>query len=125
MVQHGKIAWTELLTSDPETAKAFFTDTLGWTFKAFDLSTPYWIIMAGDIIVGGLGPLESGDVVTSTSYWISFIEVDDIDRRYTRALELGARTVRAPHDVSNVGRVAVFYDPTNALVGWTQSADSE
>lgn len=122
MRPHGTFAWNELLTSDPDRAKAFFTETLGWTYQSFDLGARYWVIMAGEEMVGGLSGLSAGDLETTESYWLGFIEVDDIDRRYERAIALGATEIRPPHDVPGVGGVAVLRDPTGALVGWMQGA---
>ena len=122
MATHGTIAWNELLTSDPEKAKSFFAETLGWTYDSFDLETPYWVIQAGGEMIGGIGHLDSGDVKTDTSYWLTFIEVDAIDTRYKKAVELGAIEIRAPFDVPSIGRVSLLRDPTGALVGWMQSA---
>jgi predicted enzyme related to lactoylglutathione lyase len=124
MRPHGTFAWNELLTTDPGKARGFFAETLGWTFQEFDLgAAPYWVAFSGEHMVCGLGGLDAGEVKTDQSYWISFLEVDDIDRRYARALELGATEIRAPHDVPNVGRVAVLRDPTGALVGWMTGAE--
>jgi predicted enzyme related to lactoylglutathione lyase len=116
---HGTFAWNELLSTDPAAARHFFAATLGWTFEDFSFGgPPYWVIRSGDDMVGGLGGLDAGDVAATESYWIAFIEVDDIDRRYAVALAGGATEIRAPHEVPNVGRVAVLRDPTGALVGW-------
>lgn len=122
MRPHGTFAWNELLTSDPERAQSFFAETLGWTFRAFELSVPYWVIMSGEEIVGGLGGLSAGDLETDESYWLAFIEVDRIDARFEQAIHLGAKSIRDPHDVPGVGRVAVLRDPTGALIGWMQGA---
>jgi predicted enzyme related to lactoylglutathione lyase len=122
MRPHGTFAWNELLTTDPERAKLFFAETLGWTFQFFDLGAPYWVIMAGDRMVGGLGALSAGDLETMESYWLGFIEVHDIDIRYQRAIAFGAIEIRGPHDVPGVGRVAVLRDPTGALIGWMRGA---
>ena len=122
MRPHGTFAWNELLTSDPDRAMVFFAETLGWTYQSFDLGAPYWIIMSNDQMVGGLGSLSAGDLETTESYWLGFIEVDDIDRRHESAIALGAIAIRAPHDVPGVGRVAVVRDPTGALIGWMQGA---
>ena len=124
MRPHGIVAWSELLSRDPAKAKAFFAETLGWTFDDFSFGgPPYWVIRSGDAMVGGLGGLDAGDVETDESYWITFIEVDEIDRRCQLALELGATVIRGPHDVPNVGRVAVLRDPTGAVVGWMRGAE--
>jgi predicted enzyme related to lactoylglutathione lyase len=121
--QHGTVAWSELLSSEPARAKSFFAKTLGWTFEDFSFGgPPYWVIRSGEGMVGGLGGLDAGDLDTDQSYWITFIEVDEIDRRYALALAEGATEIRAPHDVPNVGRVAVLRDPTGAVVGWMTGA---
>ncbi|HEV7275714.1 MAG TPA: VOC family protein [Devosiaceae bacterium] len=124
MRPHGSFAWNELLTTDPKQAKDFFAETLGWQFDDFSFGgPPYWVIRSGETMVGGLGGLDAGDVETDQSYWLGFIEVDEIDRRYARALDLGATGIRGPHDVPNVGRVAVLRDPTGALIGWMRGLD--
>jgi uncharacterized protein len=123
MREHGTVAWSELLSTDPQRARDFFGKTLGWSFEDFSFGGPaYWVIKSGEAMVGGLGGLDAGDVDTDQSYWITFIEVDEIDRRYALALSEGATEIRAPHDVPNVGRVAVLRDPTGAVVGWMTGA---
>jgi hypothetical protein len=120
---HGTFAWNDLLTTDVEKAKAFFAATLGWTFEDFSLEgRPYFVIRSGDAMVGGLGSLETGDVETTQSYWIAFVEVTDLDERFATALENGAIAIRPPHDVEGIGRVCVLRDPTGAALGWMQGA---
>lgn len=121
---HGTFVWRDLLTTDVEKAKAFFTATLGWTYENFQLEgEPYFLIKSGQTVVGGLGTLGQGLLETDASYWIAFIEVNDIDRRFAVALEHGATTIRAPHDVPGIGRICVLRDPTGAFVGWMQGSD--
>ena len=106
---HGTFAWNEIASSDVERAKSFYAETLGWTFHQFELpGGPYWVVMSGDEMVGGLGGLETGPLPgEKASYWFSFVEVDNIDARVSRAEDLGATIIEAPNDVPNVGRVAV------------------
>jgi uncharacterized protein len=117
---HGTFAWNEIASTDVERAKAFYEATLGWTFQQFDLpGGPYWVILSGDEMVGGLGGMETGPLPGETaSYWFSFIEVDNIDARVDKAEDLGATIIEPPNEVPNVGRVAVLRDPTGAVVGW-------
>jgi predicted enzyme related to lactoylglutathione lyase len=119
---HGTFAWNELATADPETAMRFYGETLGWTFERFELADgAYWVAKAGGVMVGGIGGLDTAAEPGGTkSAWTSFIRVDDIDARFARALRLGASAVQKPHDVANVGRVAVLRDPAGALIGWLQ-----
>ena len=119
--KHGVFVWNELLTTDVEKAKAFFGATLGWSFRERELDGhPYAVIWSGEEMVGGLGALETGDVETTQSYWLAFIEVTDIAERFATALEHGATAIRPPHDVEGIGRVCVLRDPTGAVIGWMQ-----
>lgn len=115
----GTFVWNELLTGDVERAKAFLAATLGWTFEEFPLPEgPYWVAKVGDTLVGGVCHFDTGSLPTDAPMWLPFVQVDDIDRRVKTALQTGAMVVQPPHDVPNVGRVAVLRDPTGAALGW-------
>lgn len=120
---HGTFVWNELASNDIEKAKAFYAETLGWSYDEFPLPDgPYWVAKSGEWYVCGLGGLEIGAIPGATSYWFSFLEVDDLDSRVAAALDKGAILIRAPHEVPNVGRIAVLRDPTGAAIGWMTSA---
>jgi predicted enzyme related to lactoylglutathione lyase len=101
---------------------AFCRETLGRTFERFELpGGAFWVAKAGETLVGGIGGLDTAaELGASQSAWTAFVRVDDTDRRMTRAIGLGANALQAPHDVPNVGRVAVLRDPTGAVIGWLQ-----
>jgi predicted enzyme related to lactoylglutathione lyase len=80
------------------------------------------VARCGDKLVGGLSGLEIGAIPSRTPYWFAFIEVDDVDARIALARPRGAEILQEPHDVPNVGRVAVIRDPTGAAVGLMTSA---
>lgn len=124
MRPHGTVAWSELLSTDPDAARAFYEETLGWTFEALPLgAAPYWVIKSGDTLVGGLGGMASADRRSAETYWLTSIEVTDIDARFARAISLGAIGVTPPHDVPGIGRVATLRDPTGGLVSWMTGAE--
>ena len=55
MWQHGHFYWNELMTRDPEGAKAFYGRTVGWQFEAMPMeSGTYWVCKGGDQPVGGI-----------------------------------------------------------------------
>jgi predicted enzyme related to lactoylglutathione lyase len=124
---HGTFAWNELASTDIEKARAFYAETLGWAFQEFPLpSGSYWVAMAGDKVVAGLGGMETASLPGETSsHWFSFIEVDDVDARVEKAVALGATVLDPPTDVPNVGRVAVLRDPTGAAIGWMTGLKSD
>ena len=123
---HGTVAWCECLSRDPEASMAFFASALGWSFEPFGLEgTPYWLIHSGDHLVGGIGGLSAGDIETGESYWLTSIEVDDVDERWAAAMEAGGTAIRPPHDVPGVGRVALLRDPGGAALGIMTSASAD
>lgn len=121
MRTHGTFSWNELASSDAPRAREFYAEVLGWEFEEFDLpGGAYWVAKAGDQLVGGIGGLETGPAGTTTSTWVSWVEVDDVDGRVERARGAGASIVEEAHDVPGVGRTAVLRDPTGALIGLLQ-----
>ncbi|WP_206079549.1 VOC family protein [Polyangium spumosum] len=117
---HGTFVWNELTTTDVEAAKAFYAETLGWTFEEFPIPEGrYWVAKSGDRMVAGLGGMEVGAIPDAKdSYWFSFVGVDDVDACVAKAVARGATIVRQPVDMPNVGRVAIVRDPTGAAMGW-------
>ena len=117
---HGTFHWNELRTRDAERAKRFYQDTIGWTFEAS--STPdghtYWVAMAGGRPVAGLFPLSSPSFDCVPESWMSFLAVDDVDKRVAKAIAAGAELVMPVFDVPNVGRIAMLREPSGAGIGW-------
>ena len=117
---HGKFCWNELRTRDPERAKQFYADTVGWRFEAS--ATPdgqsYWVAVSDGEPVAGLFTLTSPAFDGVPESWISFLAVDDVDVRVAKAEKAGAKLVMPIFDVPNVGRIAMLREPGGAGVGW-------
>lgn len=111
----GRFVWYDLLTTDLEAAKAFYSDIIGWKMtKWSDGNYEMWT--AGTTPVGGLmtlpaEALESG----ARPYWFSHVTVDDVDGAAKKAQALGGKILRPGTDIPNVGRFAVLTDPQGAL----------
>ena len=54
------------------------------------------------------------------AHWMPYVMVSDCNATAARAGELGARTFVPPNDIPNVGRFAVFADPTGAALAIIQ-----
>jgi uncharacterized protein len=117
---HGQFHWNELRTRDPERAKRFYAETIGWGFE--QSSTPdghvYWVAMAGGRPVAGLFHLTSPQFDSVPESWMSFLAVDDVDARVAKALGAGAKLAMPVFDVPDVGRIAMLLEPSGAGVGW-------
>lgn len=116
---HGSFHWNELNSWDAEKDKAFYAQTLGWTYDAMPMGDEtYWLAKMGEQYVGGIFPLNEKEFAGVPAHWLSYIAVDDVDRRVEKAVAAGAKLVRAPFDVPDTGRIAIIQEPGGAHVGW-------
>lgn len=116
--RHGVFSWNELLTSDVEAAKSFYTQLFGWETETMPSSMgDYVLFKAGDAQVGGMGQLpEQAAQMGAPPYWGAYVSVDDIDAIARKVEELGGKVLVPPMDIPDVGRFATFQDPQGAII---------
>jgi hypothetical protein len=114
----GKFVWYELMTTDAEAAKGFYTDLVGWSTTPFEGSPiPYTMWMKGESAIGGLMDLpDEARQAGAPPHWLGYVAVPDVDATATRAKELGGRVVHGPADIPDVGRFAILADPQGAVL---------
>lgn len=110
---HGDIGWIELSTTDPESAKAFYGDVLGWQVEevpATETSPHYTVVKVNEKGIGGIVsiPDDAEDVAPS---WHSYVTVDDVDAVADRVRRSGGAVCSGPHTVPGIGRLLCFTDP--------------
>ena len=118
---HGHFVWYELLTTDVESAAAFYHEVLGW--NAQDASTDrfqYRILSNPDGPVCGLMalPLE-GRRNGATPRWVGYVSVGDVDVAAADVKALGGSIYVPPTD-SNIGRISIVADPQTATLALVQ-----
>lgn len=120
MWEHGQFWWNELMTRDTEKAKAFYGNTLGWTFSEMPLEGggTYWIANLSDKPAGGIFEMKGPEFDGLSDHWFSYIAVDNIDERLELAKAHGASVTRPPFDVPGIGRIALLKDAGGAAQGW-------
>ena len=98
MTAHGHFHWNELMTRDTERAKAFFGKTVGWTFDEMKMDgrPAYWVAMDGDQPVGGIFDITDKRFEGVPEAWMSYIAVDDVDRRIEMAGAKAPGSCRSP-----------------------------
>jgi uncharacterized protein len=120
----GTFCWVGLATSDPGSAKAFYTRLFGWRAEDFEAGAAgtYTALRHEDKDVAILYAQQpEARAVGAPPHWTSYISVEDADATAERAGELGGAAVfRAPFDVLDAGRVAAIRDPTGAIVSLWQ-----
>lgn len=113
MSANGHFVWRELMTTDIEGAKAFYTGLFGWGWEGMPMGDgqTYWMCKGAGRPFGGLMGLEGSPVPC----WMSYLQVADVDAGAKRAVELGGRVLHGPADIPGVGRFAVVADPGGAV----------
>jgi predicted enzyme related to lactoylglutathione lyase len=117
----GDFCWHELMTNDPEAAKKFYPEIFGWELEKDESSgQTYWMFKAGGKPVAGIDKIREG--AGFPPHWLSFVLVADVDAAAKKVTALGGRIFKEPTDIPNIGRFAVFADPTGGVLAMFQSA---
>ena len=125
MTDHGQFHWNELMTNDAEAAKAFYSETVGWTFDGMNLAedgNTYWVCMDGDKPCGGIFPMKGAEFEGQPEQWVGYLAVDDIDARVEKAKAAGATILQPIMEMSGIGRFTMLKDPAGAVMGWITPA---
>jgi predicted enzyme related to lactoylglutathione lyase len=107
------IAYAELHTSDPASAKRFYADLFGWGMQHHE--TPggaYTEIKTGEGPEAGLmgqSPFDDGH-----SYWLPYIRVAELGAATERAVALGAKLHVERTEVPGAGWFTWLEDPAGA-----------
>ena len=114
----GEVCWNELNTSDVESAERFYTQLFDWDKDSYsENGLDCTLFKAGSQRIGGL---VQNPFPKTSPLWLSYIRVQNVDETMAKATKLGAKTLIAPSDVPNVGRIAVFEDLQGAALGLFQ-----
>jgi predicted enzyme related to lactoylglutathione lyase len=116
--RHGAFSWCELMTTDVDAAKAFYTQLLGWTTESIPTEgMTYTVVKTGDTGVGGIMPMPP-QAAGSPPRWGAYITVDDVDATARKAEQLGAKPIVPLTDIPGVGRFYTFEDPQGAILSF-------
>jgi len=116
MAKKGQNVWYELMTTDTEGAKRFYTEVIGWKSKQWDEAPsddPYTLLLVGEKMIAGLMKLPA-EAAGVPPHWLAYVRVDDVDAATEQARKLGGNLVHGPMDVPKVGRMSVLTDPQGA-----------
>jgi uncharacterized protein len=113
----GALCWTELTTSDTNSAEAFYTKLFGWTAKHSGAGAPmeYTEFSVGGTPSVGMMPKPAGMPAHVPSYWMPYFQVTSADASAARARELGGSIMVPPQDIPGTGRFAIVNDPQGAM----------
>jgi uncharacterized protein len=111
----GRPTWYELLTTDPQAAKTFYTKVVGWTTAPFEGSPqPYDMWMrAGNVPIGGVMAIPPG--MNFPPHWEMYVDVPSLDQAVAHIERMGGSALSPVIEVPNVGRLRTMKDPQGAV----------
>jgi uncharacterized protein len=113
--EQGVPSWVDLTTSDVSKALEFYGELLGWESEAGPPEAGgYRVMHLRGRTVAGIGPQMNPQAPVA---WATYVNVDSAQDAAERVEANGGRTLMAPMDVMEEGRLAVFADPQGAVFG--------
>ena len=112
----GDFIWYELMSADPEAAKTFYDEVVGWNIgSAVADYNGYRMIERSDgKPAGGILPLTAEmQQHGARPTWLGYIHVADVDQA-AREIDQDGGKLLMSHDIPNVGRIALVTDPSGA-----------
>jgi predicted enzyme related to lactoylglutathione lyase len=113
--EFGTVCWSELATSAPATATAFYGTVFGWSERPAEAAdgTPYTEWFREDRTLAGKLEIETWFDHPVPAHWTVTMLVEDCARAAARALELGGKVQLTPTDIG-AGMYAQLIDPQGA-----------
>ena len=117
--QPGTPSWFDLMTTDIEKARAFYTSIFGWQYEIHgDEMGKYSMAQVGGRQAAGIGQMPPGAPFPSA--WTVYFNVDSVDATADAVKSNGGNVMMGPMDVADEGRLLVASDPTGAVFGCWQ-----
>jgi predicted enzyme related to lactoylglutathione lyase len=113
----GRFLWHELATTDTHSAMGFFTKVAGWKTQPMEGDPSYTLFTSGarQPVAGVMLLPEAAKAMGAPPHWLTYMGTPDVDGTTKQAESLGAKILKAPADIPNVGRFAVLMDPQGAV----------
>jgi hypothetical protein len=111
----GTPSWVDHAAKNIETSNTFYGDLFGWEPEDQGEQMGHYTLLrkGGKTVAGNMPVMHEAQ----PSVWVNYVSVDDADLTVERARKAGAVVFAEPMDVSDIGRMAVFADPTGAVIG--------
>jgi predicted enzyme related to lactoylglutathione lyase len=118
----GTPTWVDLATTDADAAGTFYSTLFGW--RAEPVPGPdaggYTMFTLNGRLVAAMAPMAGPDHPPA---WTTYISTDDADKTVEIAEAAGAKVLQPPMDVMGAGRMAIFADPTGAVIALWQPGE--
>jgi predicted enzyme related to lactoylglutathione lyase len=119
----SEFCWNELMTSNPNKAKQFYSALFGWESHDLDMGNGlYTLFKSGTKDIGGMMHIPPDQNNPLPSQWISYVSVENLEATIAKAQTLGAKIKVPLTKVASLGSLAVLEDSTGAHIAlWQQN----
>ena len=116
----GNPIWFDLVTPDPQGAKAFYAGLFGWEWADVPMSggSTYHMAIRGDGNIAGMSGDSESDGVAGV--WINSVYVEDAEETVKRIEANGGSVLSGPHNADGWGVTATVATPEGAVLGLWQ-----
>jgi predicted enzyme related to lactoylglutathione lyase len=115
----GAPCWVDLMSSDVDKARPFYTELFGWTAEEPNAEFGGYFNFSKDgvLIAGGMTNDGSSG---APDCWNIYLASDDAQKTHDTALANGAQSIVEPMAVADLGTMGVLVDPGGAVIGQWQ-----
>lgn len=112
----GVPCWVDTSQPDPEAAAAFYGGLFGWEVRDVMPAESEGTYLVGEIRGGAVAAISSiPEGAPPMATWNTYIDVASADATVAKVEGAGGTTLKAPFDIEDAGRMAVFADPKGAV----------
>ncbi|WP_285245581.1 VOC family protein [Pseudarthrobacter sp. fls2-241-R2A-127] len=113
----GDPCWADLMTSDPERSREFYTRLFGWMYEEGDQEKygGYITALANGLPVAGM--MKNDGESGYPDVWTTYLRVEDINATAEAAVAAGGQVFMPPMEVPEQGHMAMFGDTGGAAIG--------
>jgi predicted enzyme related to lactoylglutathione lyase len=113
----GTPCWADLGTPDIEAAAKFYGDLFGWSVEEGENSEQTGgyrqATLRGKPVAGAMPLMQEGQPPA----WSTYVSVENAEATTAKVREAGGTVMAEPMDVMDLGKMAIFADPTGAVFG--------
>lgn len=118
---NGMFSWFELMTDDPEGAKKFYGEVIGWEFETDSNNPDYTLVRTEgeEMPIAGIFNRKKAmvdDPGAIPPHWGSYITVKDIAASVGKVEKLGGSVIVPVTEIPKVGLFSVINDPQGAVI---------
>jgi uncharacterized protein len=107
----GRFVWHDLMTTDPQAARTFYSTLFGWTAEEVAMGAfTVLLLRNGEQTIGTI----MAEPSLPASHWVPYLAVADVDRSCRRAGEMGAQVSVTATNIALLGRFCMLDDPQGA-----------